>query len=286
MEIYSHINELRPALQTARKKGLKIAFVPTMGNLHAGHLSLVDAARESCDVVVVSIFVNPTQFGSNEDLDKYPRTLEQDCKKLIRHQTDILFTPTEAEIYPHGRTQTTVSVPLITEQLCGESRPGHFDGVSTVVTKLFNIVQPHLAIFGEKDFQQLAVIRQMAQDLNLAIEIQGVSTCRESDGLAMSSRNNFLSEEERRTAPILHQTLQQMRTALNEGDKNYAKLCRTHSKHLENQNFKVDYLEIRDALSLSLPDQGTTNLVILCAAKLGNTRLIDNLMMVLKASTD
>ncbi|PCI46190.1 MAG: pantoate--beta-alanine ligase [Moraxellaceae bacterium] len=257
-----------------------------MGNLHAGHLSLIDAARQSCDIVVASIFVNPMQFGPNEDLDKYPRTLEQDCKKLLSHRTNILFTPTESDIYPQGRTQTTVCVPYITDQLCGASRPGHFDGVSTVVTKLFNIVQPDVAIFGQKDFQQLAVIQKMVRDLNLSIEIQGIATCRDEDGLAMSSRNGFLTDKERQIAPQLYQSLQQIKKSLLECEKNHDKLCHEHTKLLENQGFSVDYLEIRDAVSLSKADRKTREAVVLCAAKLGNTRLIDNLMMVLKASTD
>ncbi|PCJ16258.1 MAG: pantoate--beta-alanine ligase [Gammaproteobacteria bacterium] len=286
MEIYSQITELRKALNLHRQNKHKIGFVPTMGNLHAGHLSLIDAARKNCDIVIASIFVNPTQFGPNEDLEKYPRTLEQDCKKLLKHQTDILFTPAEADIYPNGRSQTKVSVPHITNQLCGASRPGHFDGVSTIVTKLFNIIQPDLAVFGQKDFQQLAVIRQMVIDLNLPIEIQGIATGREHDGLAMSSRNNFLTDKERQIAPELHKTLKRLKAALLEGDNNYANMCRQHSKLLENQGFSVDYLEICDATSLTRADAKTRNAVILCAAKLGNTRLIDNLMMVLKASTD
>lgn len=286
MEIYSQISELRKAIKLHRLNNLKIGFVPTMGNLHAGHLSLIDAARQSCDIVVASIFVNPTQFGPNEDLDKYPRTLEQDCKKLLSHQTNILFTPSETDIYPQGRTQTTVCVPHITEQLCGASRPGHFDGVSTVVTKLFNIVQPDVAVFGQKDFQQLAVIQKMVQDLNLSIEIQGIATCREEDGLAMSSRNGFLTDKERQIAPQLYQSLHQIKKALLENEINHDKLRDKHTKLLENQGFSVDYLEIRDAVSLSKADHKTREAVILCAAKLGNTRLIDNLMMVLKASTD
>ena len=286
MRTIAEIPQLRAAIHQARNQGQKIALVPTMGNLHQGHLNLVQTARQNADLVVVSIFVNPIQFGANEDLDSYPRTLAEDQQKLQQYQTDLLFAPTEAEIYPNGRQRSIVHVPQITEELCGAHRPGHFDGVSTVVTKLFNIVQPDVAIFGEKDFQQLAVIRQMTRDLDMAVKILGVATCRETDGLAMSSRNNYLSKSERKTAPLLYNTLHKLKNTIAQGQRDYLNSCEKYAKTLTNHGFQVDYLEIRDAETLRSPSDDCNTLVILGAAKLGSTRLIDNVTMVLKAFSD
>lgn len=277
MKTETTIAGLRAAVRAARKAGKSVAFVPTMGNLHAGHITLVAHARRRADVVIASIFVNPTQFGANEDFDKYPRTLPADSAMLAEAQCDLLFAPEAREMYPDGRSQPTqVLVSGITETLCGASRPGHFTGVATVVSKLFNIVQPDMAFFGEKDYQQLAVIRQMAQDLCFPVEVVGVPTVRADDGLALSSRNGFLSPDERKTAPQLYQTLCSLRQAVQGGQRDYQALSGAARLHLAKCGFEPDYIEIlRQDLS---PAGGTDNrLVILVAARLGSTRLIDNL---------
>ena len=278
MQTLSRINELKNALLVHRLGGQKIAFVPTMGNLHAGHMSLVSKAREIADIVVVSIFVNPLQFGANEDLDKYPRTLEEDSRQLTAAGVKYLFTPTVNEIYPQGMTShTQVVVPEITSNHCGSSRPGHFNGVSTVVNKLFNIVQPDIAIFGQKDFQQLAVIRKMVSDLCMPVQIIGVSTGRADDGLALSSRNQYLDKTERKIAPLLYQTLLESRHALQTGHSSLADIRTKSVNTLEKGGFVVDYFNICDALTLAEPSPDTQEMVILVAAYLGKTRLIDNL---------
>lgn len=277
MKTETTITGLRGALRAARKAGKSIAFVPTMGNLHDGHITLVKTAKRSADIVVASIFVNPTQFGVNEDFDKYPRTLVADSALLANADCDLLFAPDAREMYPDGRTQlTTVSVGGITDVLCGASRPGHFSGVATVVSKLFNIVQPDMAFFGEKDYQQLAVIRCLTRELCFPVEIIGVPTVRADDGLALSSRNGFLSEDDRKQAPLLYQTLTSLRTAIQSGQRDYAMLAGAAQEHLAKCGFTPDYLEIRrqDLTSASPDDKA---LVILVAAKLGSTRLIDNL---------
>ncbi|GLP95633.1 pantoate--beta-alanine ligase [Paraferrimonas sedimenticola] len=268
---------LRQHISEWRTQGLTVAFVPTMGNLHEGHLSLVDAAKAKADKVVVSIFVNPMQFGANEDLDSYPRTLAADAQFLRERGADLLYLPTESTIYPKGlEAQTTVDVPGITDCLCGASRPGHFRGVTTVVAKLFNLVQPDFACFGMKDFQQLQVIRTMVADLAMPIEIVAVPTARHDDGLAMSSRNGYLTEEERAIAPLLQRQLQALAEQLRNG-ADIQSAVNAAIKTLNEQGFEVDYLEVRRTHDLALASFGDTDLVIFAAAFLGKPRLIDNL---------
>ena len=277
MKTETTISGLRAALRAARKADKSIALVPTMGNLHDGHIALVKNAKRCADLVVTSIFVNPTQFGANEDFDKYPRTLTADSALLADANCNLLFAPDAQEMYPDGRQQsTTVSISGITDMLCGPSRPGHFSGVATVISKLFNIVQPDMALFGEKDYQQLAVIRRLTRELCFPVEIVGVPTVRAADGLALSSRNNFLTADERKLAPQLFQTLGNLRTAISNGQRDYAMLSAAGLAHLEKCGFIPDYLEIRrQDLAAAGPDDKA--LVILVAAKLGATRLIDNL---------
>ncbi len=277
MKTETSIGGLRAALRAARKAGKSIAFVPTMGNLHEGHITLVKTARQRADIVVASVFVNPTQFGVNEDFDKYPRTLTADSSLLAEASCDILFAPEVREMYPDGKSQSsTVNVSGITDILCGKSRPGHFTGVCTVVSKLFNIVQPDMAFFGEKDYQQLAVIRRFTQELCFPVEIIGAATVRAEDGLALSSRNGFLSADERRLAPQLYQTLVNLKNAIQNGTRDYAMLAAAATAHLEKCGFTPDYLEVRrQDLEAAGPEDRA--LVILVAARLGSTRLIDNL---------
>ncbi|SIS06327.1 pantothenate synthetase [Aquipseudomonas alcaligenes] len=278
MNTVKTVLELRAAVARARGEGKRIAFVPTMGNLHEGHVALVEKAGQRADFVVASIFVNPLQFGPNEDLAKYPRTLIADQEKLVAAGCQLLFHPDVEEMYPHGQQgQTRVSVPGVSEGLCGGSRPGHFEGVATVVTKLFNMVQPDLAVFGEKDFQQLAVIRTLVRDLNMPIQIIGEPTVRAEDGLALSSRNGYLSAEQRAAAPALYRTLQQLASAIREGNRDFAQLIEGGQASLESAGFRPDYLEIREASSLRPAEASDTQLVILGAAFMGTTRLIDNL---------
>ena len=282
MNMVKTLRELRAAIAQARAEGKQIAFVPTMGNLHAGHVSLVEIAAQRADFVVASIFVNPLQFGAGEDLDKYPRTLAADQEKLLAAGCHLLFHPDVAEIYPHGMgDQTRVSVPGVSEGLCGASRPGHFEGVATVVTKLFNMVQPDLAVFGEKDYQQLAVIRALVQDLNMPIQIIGAPTQRAEDGLALSSRNGYLSDEQRAAAPALYRGLQTIAEELRRGARDYARLIETAQAQQRTAGFIPDYLEIRNALNLRPAQIDDRHLVILTAAQLGSTRLIDNLVVEL-----
>ncbi len=257
-----------------------IGFVPTMGNLHEGHLTLVREAKKICDVVVVSIFVNPTQFGVGEDFDSYPRTLEQDSRLLADVGCDIIFAPSVEQMYGSQPRLTNISVGQITDDLCGKSRPGHFDGVAVVVTKLFNIVQPDYAFFGQKDYQQLAVIRQLVQDLNIPLEVIGVPIVRAQDGLALSSRNGYLTEEQRATAPKIYQLLKQAEQDLHEG-KALSAVLSTISDQLTQAGFVVDYVEARQP-NLQPIEQFTQNLVLFVAAKLGSTRLIDNLQVEYK----
>lgn len=278
MQTISEIMTLRERRRKWQIKGQSIAFVPTMGNLHQGHLSLVEAAKASADIVVVSIFVNPLQFGPDEDLDAYPRTLKADKEKLESLGVDVLFLPTVQDIYPRGlEQQTFVEVPGISYMICGASRPGHFRGVATIVCKLFNMVQPNKAFFGEKDYQQLQVIRAMVQDLSMNLEIHGVPTEREANGLAMSSRNGYLSTEQKQHAGILYATLQTFAKQVQEGRRDFGKLIKTHKETLIGSGFKPDYLEIRDAVNLLHPSYEDTELVILAAAFVGKTRLIDNI---------
>ncbi len=278
MLIISELSELRATVAAWRRAGLKVAFVPTMGNLHAGHFKLVDEARKVADKVIVSIFVNPMQFGPTEDLAKYPRTLAADCEGLTAHYADAVFTPTPELMYPRGlETQTAVEVPKVGDLHCGASRPGHFRGVATIVTKLFNLVQPDMALFGKKDYQQLAVIRRFTEDLSLPIDIIGVDTERASDGLALSSRNGYLTPEQRTTAPLIYQQLQWLKLQVTTGSQDYRLLEQQVTQHLAQAGFRPDYVHICDRQSLDIADNNSSPLVILLAAYLGTTRLIDNL---------
>lgn len=288
MQTRSTVKALRNAVKTAKQEGKKISFVPTMGNLHEGHLQLVRRAKAVSDFVVVSIFVNPLQFGAGEDLDNYPRTLSADKQKLFAEGADLLFTPSTEEMYPNinAAPPTVVSVPKISETLCGHKRPGHFAGVATVVSKLFNMVQPEIAIFGKKDFQQLLVIRKMVEDLCLPIEILGVTTARAEDGLALSSRNGHLNENERDIAPKLHRILLDYRDAIASGFDNYLDLQRYGTEDLRQAGFEPDYFSIRDAKTLEDITVDTEEAVIAIAANLGATRLIDNTTLAINPSSD
>ncbi|HEX4871385.1 MAG TPA: pantoate--beta-alanine ligase [Nevskiaceae bacterium] len=276
------VEALRAQLARWREAGETLALVPTMGNLHEGHLSLVRRARSEAQRVVVSIFVNPLQFGPSEDFDRYPRTLDEDQQRLRGVGCDLVFAPTVSEMYPGGRSGITrVSVPGLGEQLEGEFRPGFFDGVATVVNILFNCVQPQLAVFGEKDYQQLLVIRRMVAELQLPIRVIGEPTAREPDGLALSSRNQYLSAEERRLAPTLHRALQAVAERLRSGARDYAGLQQEAQRYLEAQGFKPQYVAIREPQRLEPPSPTARDWVILVAAHLGRTRLIDNLVLSL-----
>ena len=278
MNTVKTLRELRAAVTHARNAGKRIGFVPTMGNLHSGHATLVTKAAQQADFVVASIFVNPLQFGAGEDLDTYPRTLAADQEKLLQAGCNLLFAPTVEEMYPGGTTgQTRVSVPQLSEGLCGASRPGHFEGVATVVSKLFNMVQPDLAIFGQKDYQQLAVIRALVHDLNMPIQIIGEPTVRAADGLALSSRNGFLSEDQRAVAPVVYRALSNIAESIKQGERDFPTLISAQSQQLEAAGLRPDYLEIRHALTLRPATAEDRDLVILVAAFLGTTRLIDNL---------
>lgn len=253
-----------------------VVLVPTMGNLHQGHLDLVRIARQHGQFVVVSIFVNPLQFGINEDYSKYPRTLEQDCKVLEQYGTDVIFAPSEYDLYPQPQ-QITVALPPVADELCGAFRPGHFRGAATVVLKLFNIVQPCIAVFGKKDYQQLHLMRQMTAQLNLPVEIIGGETVRASDGLALSSRNQYLNVAERAEAVFLYQNLVEIRLAIMDGATDFLKLGQQAMEVLSARGWRVDYVAIRSQATLTEPTACERNLVILAAAWLGQTRLIDNL---------
>ena len=280
MKTETTIQGLTASLAPARSTKKLIGFVPTMGNLHEGHLTLVRAAKKICDVVVVSIFVNPIQFGAGEDFDSYPRTLEQDSRLLADVGCDIIFAPSVDQMYGKQPRLTNISVSQITDDLCGKSRPGHFDGVAVVVTKLFNIVQPNFAFFGQKDYQQLAVIRQLVQDLNMPLEVIGVPIVRAEDGLALSSRNGYLSEQQRAIAPTIYQLLKQAEQQLHEGQA-LAQVLENISSQLTQAGFVVDYVEARQT-NLQPIAQFDRNVVLFVAAKLGTTRLIDNLQVDFK----
>ena len=287
MRTFTRSTQLQPALRNLREAGQSIAFVPTMGNLHEGHLDLVRKAHQLCEVVVVSIFVNPLQFGPSEDLDAYPRTLAADKEKLFAEGTHILYAPGVEDIYPEGMAaQTIVSVPDLGDTLCGSSRPGHFDGVTTVVSKLFNIVQPDVAVFGEKDFQQLSIVRKMVADLCMPIAVVGVATARDGDGLALSSRNGYLTTEQRAVAPLLHQTLINCREAIACGFDNFLQLESHARMKLLQAGFEPDYFAIRDARTLRAVTEKTEEIAILAAARLGTTRLIDNVRLALNPVSD
>ncbi|HJY35957.1 MAG TPA: pantoate--beta-alanine ligase [Steroidobacteraceae bacterium] len=270
-------SELRAIVSAWRRAGERVAFVPTMGNLHAGHGSLVGRASELADRVIVSIFVNPLQFGPNEDFAAYPRTPEEDRRILESLDVDLLFAPEVADIYPRGQESTArVHVPMVEDILCGAFRPGHFMGVATVVTKLLNIVQPDVAVFGEKDYQQLLIIRRAALDLCMPVEIVGVPTTREPDGLAMSSRNRYLSAAERAVAPAIHTELQRARAAIESDATDLTAIAQRGSEALRQAGFRPDYFEIRDAATLEEPNAQSRDLVVLTAARIGRARLIDN----------
>jgi pantoate--beta-alanine ligase len=275
------IEELRATLAQWRAEGARIAFVPTMGNLHTGHLRLVEVARERAARVVASIFVNPLQFGPNEDFMRYPRTPEADCAALVSRGTDLVFLPEVATMYPRPLDRMTrVAVPALGDILEGAHRPGHFDGVTTVVARLFNLVQPDIAVFGKKDYQQLCIIRRMVADLGWPIDIVGVPTVREPDGLAMSSRNGYLSVKERRLAPLLARTLEEVADHLRAGERDFTALARAAMTVLSEDGFHADYVSIRRP-DLEPAAPGDARVVILAAARLGTTRLIDNLSVSL-----
>ena len=273
MKIIHTIQELRDW----RREAGSVAFVPTMGNLHEGHLALVREAAKRADKVVVSIFVNRLQFGQGEDFDRYPRTLEQDAAKLAGEGVAVLFAPNEQELYPNVAQQYNVEPPNLQNELCGAFRPGHFRGVATVVAKLFNIVEPDYACFGKNDYQQLVILQGMAADLNFRVEIVPVDIGRAADGLALSSRNQYLSEAERKQAPQLYRELQAIARAVENGNRNYAALEQQAAANLKQAGWQVDYVEIRHAGNLQVAHVGDGELVVLAAARLGNTRLIDNI---------
>lgn len=282
MKTFHTLVELRAALKIERLQDKSIVFVPTMGNLHDGHMSLIRRATEEGDVIVSSIFVNPMQFSANEDLERYPKTLEEDKRQLEANGCHYLFAPDALEMYPDGkRSQTQIEVVGLSDILCGASRPGHFIGVSTVVTKLFNMVQPDCAIFGNKDFQQLKVIEDMVRDLSSNVRVIGVDTARNEDGLAMSSRNGYLTEEERRIAPAMYQTLLWAKEALITNSASYEDIREQAQQKLEAAGFRRDYFEIRAQDNLQTPSEEEKRLVILAAAHLGSARLIDNLRLEL-----
>jgi pantoate--beta-alanine ligase len=273
MQVVNTVADLRAAL--AGQTGT--ALVPTMGNLHAGHVSLVELAKQHGRPVVASIFVNPLQFGAGEDFERYPRTIAADCEKLAAAGCDLVFAPDVVEMYPQPQTYTVQVPDAMANDLCGAFRPGHFSGVATVVLKLFNLVQPRVAVFGSKDFQQLQVIRDVVAQFNLPIDIVAGATLREADGLALSSRNGYLSETERRQAPQLQHELAAIVAAVQAGARDFAALAATARRHLNMAGWRVDYVELRDAATLAAPAPDCRHLVVLGAAWLGTTRLIDNL---------
>jgi pantoate--beta-alanine ligase len=278
METVGTIGALRRAVAAWRGSGERVAFVATMGNLHDGHLALVGRAAQLADRTVASIFVNPLQFGEGEDYATYPRTLDDDGRKLASSDVDLLFAPAVGVIYPGDpRQQTRVYVPAVSEILEGEFRPGFFTGVATVVCKLFNMVQPHITVFGEKDFQQLHVIRRMVEELQMPIEIVSAPTVREADGLAMSSRNSYLDARQRQLAPLLYHHLQRTAQAIADGEVDFARLEEAATVALQQEGFTVDYLTVRNAASLEPAAAEESSLVVLAAARLGSTRLIDNI---------
>ena len=281
MESLTTIAAVRERVRGWRRDGHRVAFVPTMGNLHAGHVSLIEIARQRGERFVASIFVNPMQFGPNEDFAHYPRTPRDDERMLAAAGCDLMFTPDVQEIYPHGAARATrVEVPGLSRILEGEFRPGHFEGVSTVVAKLFHIIEPQLAVFGEKDFQQLTIIRRMVAELCMPIEIIGAPTVRDADGLAMSSRNQYLSAAERALAPRIYATLQAAAQRLRAGDGDLAGIERSGFRALESAGFRPEYFAVRQALDLSAPSAQARELVVLTAARLGKARLIDNVQVL------
>lgn len=273
---------LRQQIRRLRMEGKRVALVPTMGNLHDGHMKLVDEAKARADVVVVSIFVNPMQFDRPEDLARYPRTLQEDCEKLNKRKVDLVFAPSVKEIYPNGtETHTYVDVPGLSTMLEGASRPGHFRGVSTIVSKLFNLVQPDIACFGEKDFQQLALIRKMVADMGFDIEIVGAPIMRAKDGLALSSRNGYLTAEQRKIAPGLYKVLSSIADKLQAGERDLDEIIAIAGQELNEKGFRSDDIQIRDADTLLEISENSKRAVILVAAWLGDARLIDNKLVEL-----
>lgn len=282
MQVISSKQELHEQLREWRHHDDHIALVPTLGNLHAGHIKLVELAREHAERVVVSVYVNPTQFGEDEDFEDYPRTLERDTRRLKQIGADVLFVPDDDTVYPYGHDcATVVSVPGLTENFCGASRPGHFDGVTTVVARLFALVQPDVAVFGQKDYQQQLIIRFMTEDLSLPIRIITAETVREDDGLAMSSRNQYLTEEERAVAPLLHDTLSELGSALQNGKRDFEELEKIAIGRLEKAGFGIDYVAVRRAQNLAPPDRDCDELVVIAAVHLGEARLIDNIVVTI-----
>ena len=280
MEVIESKEELREQLAEWRHEGEHVAIVPTMGNLHDGHISLVEIAREHAERVVATLFVNPTQFGEGEDFEDYPRTLERDTRRLKKARADVLFAPGVAAVYPFGlENATRVSVPVLTENFCGSFRPGHFDGVTGVVARLFAIVQPDVAVFGQKDYQQQLVIRRMVEDLSLPIAVIAAPTVRGDDGLAMSSRNSYLSESERSIAPALYRVLRSIGDELQDGKRDYEALETRAYAALQKAGLETEYVAVRRALDLSVPDRDCDELVVLAAVRLGRTRLIDNVVV-------
>lgn len=284
LRLIQRIDQLRQCIADWRRAGQRISYVPTMGSLHAGHLSLVEAAKAHGDRVVVSIFVNPLQFSAGEDLDKYPRVLEQDCAKLAACGVDLVFAPDEAEVYPDGRENLTqVAVPGLSSLLCGEYRAGHFEGVTTVVSLLFNLVQPDCAVFGLKDYQQLAIIRRMVRDLHIPVEIVGMPTLREPGGLAMSSRNAYLGDTQRAQAEVIYASLCQAADALRSGRRDYSEIEACGRKRIDEAGLNTQFFQVRGA-QLEQPDGATQHFVVLCAATLDGTRLIDNVTVELNSA--
>ena len=282
MLIIATLPLLRQQIRSLRMEGKRVALVPTMGNLHDGHMKLVDEAKARADVVVVSIFVNPMQFDRPEDLARYPRTLQEDCEKLNKRKVDLVFAPSVKEIYPNGtETHTYVDVPGLSTMLEGASRPGHFRGVSTIVSKLFNLVQPDIACFGEKDFQQLALIRKMVADMGFDIEIVGVPIMRAKDGLALSSRNGYLTAEQRKIAPGLYKVLSSIADKLQAGERDLDEIIAIAGQELNEKGFRSDDIQIRDADTLLEVSENSKRAVILVAAWLGDARLIDNKLVEL-----
>jgi len=278
------IHTLRSLLQAQKELRARVALVPTMGNLHEGHISLLKIASRECDFVVTSVFVNPMQFGPHEDFESYPRTLLADQEKLASAGCSVLFIPKTEEMYPDGFTNIcNVNTPNASTGLCDQNRPGHFQGVATVVTKLFNIVQPDVAVFGHKDYQQLSVIKRISKDLNFPTRILGAPTVRSADGLALSSRNTYLSPDERKIAPQLYKSLKTIAIEIEQGARDFPELIAKAKQRLKNSGFQVDYLEIRSSLTLDAPCPADTKLIILASAVIGTTRLIDNIELSIKS---
>lgn len=280
MQVIRTKEKLKATLAAWRHHDEQVALVPTLGNLHHGHASLVETAREHAERVVVSVYVNPTQFGPDEDYEEYPRTLERDTRRLRKVRADVLFAPDDATIYPFGHEcATVVAVPGLTENFCGAFRPGHFDGVTTVVARLFALVQPDVAVFGQKDYQQQLVIRYMTEDLSLPIRIVTAPTVRDVDGLAMSSRNVYLTDQERAVAPRLHAVLSRISTDLASGRRDFSALEAEGQEQLAAAGFRVEYIAVRRAANLAPPGGDSDELVVLAAARLGKARLIDNVVV-------